>query len=847
MNLLMLLEKVFSKNESNYGILQDTFQTSFNGHYAFNLSKDSFIGKIIFEDQQVSKEFDSFQDLTPPFSFSEFHQWWADNMLLSNTEEYKRINDIDFLKSQFNKGISKFQTSFKSKILDGEFCNIKQVTLLSKDSDSDDIIGITTVLKTKDELNRTTDVEPFLNKSVIQTLTADFVAVFFADIKNNSIATIRANPDFLKRNPKTMDYVVYSDFCKYFVSQYLLKEDYENTLISLSKKNILREFNQKNTFFINYRLSLPNGTISYFQIKITKTSEWDSRKTFIIGIHNVDDETKANLEQLDKIKKQTEVNLQLNGVINSLSNDYESIFYIDADNDRVYDFRTSDFIKTKFSHLNEVYISVEKFKSILRKITKENIAEEYQEHLSSITSIRKLRTILKDNPAYYYDFKINVDSKDMYFQMKLTQNLRNSDLVLAFKNIDSQRRAEIQQQKALENARLRAEAANKSKSTFLFNMSHDIRTPMNAIIGYSNMAERYADNPERVVECLEKVKVSSDHLLKLINDVLDMARIENGKIKIEEKPINLHSCINSIVEMEMVNAKKNELDLSVNYENVKTDYIFADSFRIDQILLNIIGNSIKYTRPGGSITVTVKELPSKKAGFAAYDFKVEDTGIGMTQDFLKHIFEMFSRERNTTDSGIQGTGLGMAIVKNLVDLMNGSINIESKLHRGTIVTVHFEFKIQTEKQFKTDNQNENTSSIISLENKRVLLVEDNELNREIARDILQEEGIIVDEADDGTVAVEKFSNSKSGYYDFVLMDVQMPFMDGFQATKLMRSESDPKKANIPIIAMTANAFDEDKTKALQAGMDAHLPKPIKPKLLFQTISDLLIKKEETQI
>ena len=410
----------------------------------------------------------------------------------------------------------------------------------------------------------------------------------------------------------------------------------------------------------------------------------------------------------------------------------------------------------------------------------------------------------------------------LVFVLFLVYNLYHYNQLLTIKT------REIEQQQALEDAKLKAEAANKAKSTFLFNMSHDIRTPMNAIIGYSSMAEKYLQDPEKIHDCLEKVKMSSEHLLKLINDVLDMARIENGKITLEEKPINLRETINKIVEMESVNANMNQLDLDVTFKDLENEFVIADEFRLSQIFLNIVGNSLKYTKAGGKIHITISELPSKDAGTAAYEFIIEDTGIGMKQEFISHIFEMFSRERNMTDTGIQGTGLGMAIVKNLVDLMGGTINIESQVDKGTKVTFHFNFKIQNKQQIKQITGPVKKKSKINLKNKRVLLVEDNELNREIARDILEDEGLIVDEAVNGAVAISQVQKSENSPYDFILMDVQMPYMDGYEATRLIRKMKNKNLANLPIIAMTAN------------GMNAHLSKPIHRDVLFETISQFFV-------
>ncbi|WP_050983936.1 hybrid sensor histidine kinase/response regulator [Treponema sp. JC4] len=836
MNNIEDFTKVFSQNSINLNLLGKALKAWSLENYCANLSKDKFVGDIVYFDNGETKILSSFQDLKPPFTFTGFHKWWADSMILSNSALYRKFNSIEYLLNEYSLGNTKIDFIYNTQLLDGSFSNVRQVSYLTKADNSDDILMFTMLMPIPDRQLKDADFK--FNKSLIQTLSSDFEAVFYADLKNDTISTIRLTPEFQRRNQKINDVVVYSAFCKYFVSN-ILRDDYESTLLALNKKNVYREFYSKNIFSINYRIPDDEGVNSHYQIKLVKTQEWESRNSFILGIHNIDEENKKNLEQLERVQRQTELNLQLNAVINTMSDDYTSIFYIEFDKDRVFEYRTSSFYRRMQPISSDLYVSIPKFMDILRHITLSKIDPDNQEKILKLLSASKIKATLANNPFYYYDFKINMPEGETWYQMKIVRDTRfhnELNVVLGYRNIDKQRRKEIEQQQALEEAKIKAEAANKAKSTFLFNMSHDIRTPMNAIIGYSSMAEKYLQDPEKVQDCLEKVKMSSEHLLKLINDVLDMARIENGKITLEEKPINLRESINKIVEMESVNASMNQLDLDVTFKNLENEFVIADEFRLSQIFLNIVGNSLKYTKAGGKIHITISELPSKDSGSAAYEFIIEDTGIGMKQEFISHIFEMFSRERNMTDTGIQGTGLGMAIVKNLVDLMGGTINIESQVDKGTKVTFHFNFKIQNQQQIKQTTGPVKKKSKINLKNKRVLLVEDNELNREIARDILEDEGLIVDEAVNGAVAISQVQKSENNPYDFILMDVQMPYMDGYEATRLIRKMKNKNLANLPIIAMTANAFEEDKKRALESGMNAHLSKPIHRDVLFETIS-----------
>lgn len=837
MNAQEEFKKFFNTNSLYSELLKKAFNINFHECFIVNISKDKFTTEIFYSDGEELQILEAFQTLKKPFSFSEFTTWCADNLVITNTAEYRSYNNTKKIIERFESGESEFDLRFKTQLFDGTISLVNQASFLAKDEKSGDIFCFTTISLLSDDMQK--ERFSLYSNTLIQTLSADFEAAFFVDLKNDSIFTLRASQDFLKRNKKAESIFIYSLFCKYIAETSIYEEDFSSTLVALSKKNIFREFNQKDLFTINYRIKNSFGNLAYYQFKLVKTNEWDSSNSFILGIHNIDEETLKNFEQMEKIKKQTELNLQLNAVINTISKDFSSIFYVEFDMDRVFEYRTSDLFKQLQPISNDLYISIPQFANIMRQICLSKVSAEYHDKLLPLLSPNSLRTKINDVPIFYQDFQMNLPAGEKFFQLKIVRDFSKKDnfnVVVGFVDIDKQRRMEISQQQALEEAKRKAELANKAKSTFLFNMSHDIRTPMNAIIGYAAMTERYIDDPQKALECLEKVKVSGDHLLKLIDDILDMARIENGKIVIDENPIQIRSCIEKIIEMEKVDAAAAHLKLELEIKDLKTEFVIADSFRLNQIFLNIIGNSIKYTQPGGTITVTVKELKSEIPDFASLEFSIEDTGIGMKPDYLSHIFEMFSRERNTTTSKIQGTGLGMAIVKNLVDLMNGKIFIESEFGKGTKVTFNFNFKIQNKPVSQNNKVSAKKVKSVSLKGMHALLVEDNELNREIAKDILETEQIIVDEAQNGSEAVEIVKNSKPGFYDFILMDVQMPILDGYQATGIIRKLDSKKLANIPIIAMTANAFEEDKQRALESGMDDYLSKPIRAEILFNTIT-----------
>ena len=392
----------------------------------------------------------------------------------------------------------------------------------------------------------------------------------------------------------------------------------------------------------------------------------------------------------------------------------------------------------------------------------------------------------------------------------------------------------------LEGALILANQANRAKTVFLNNMSHDIRTPMNAIIGFTTLAKTHINNKTKVKDYLDKISQSSKHLLSLINDVLDMSRIESGKVTIEEKEENLFEIIDEIKNIMQADILTKSIDFSMDIDGILNEYIYCDKLRVNQILINLLSNALKYTQSGGKIYFKASEKASKKNGYSIYEFRVKDTGIGMSEEFLKTIFEPFSRERSSTVSGIQGTGIGMTITKNLIEMMKGKIEVHSELGKGSEFIVNIPFKLQhISKDVKKDNENILNGEIEDFKGKRILLVEDNMMNREISTEYLQDFGFLVENAEDGSEACEILKNSEKGYFDLVLMDIQMPIMNGYDATRTIRKFEDKDIANIPIIAMTANAFEEDKKEAIEAGMDGHLAKPIEIPELIKTLKEVL--------
>lgn len=458
-----------------------------------------------------------------------------------------------------------------------------------------------------------------------------------------------------------------------------------------------------------------------------------------------------------------------------------------------------------------------------------------------------IRARLRTQERYQIRFRKLLDGGLNWHELHVFTLERNKDgeparAVIAFTNVNESVKKEKQAQDTLEQALNMAQSASKAKTDFLFNMSHDIRTPMNAIIGFTNMAKKHIDDKAKVTECLEKTQQSSNLLLSLINSVLDVSRTEAGHTVLEESPADVRLSFaaveNTLTEM----AAANDISLSFEMDEIRDRYVFCDLDRCNRIFVNIISNAIKYTHEGGSVRVSCEQIGSDREGYGNYRYTFADNGIGMSEEFQKHVFDQFARENSSTVSDIQGSGLGLAVCKSFVTLMGGTIECSSKLGEGTVFTVTLPFRLQegaryidpySREEVNSDVQNDRNEPF-SVRGRRIQLVEDNELNREIAEEMLTEEGRMTDSAENGAVAVSLLKEKGPEYYDCILMDIQMPVMNGYEATKAIR-EMYPQ-VHIPIIAVSANAFDEDKAASRKAGMDAHVAKPLNVSELLGTLA-----------
>lgn len=423
------------------------------------------------------------------------------------------------------------------------------------------------------------------------------------------------------------------------------------------------------------------------------------------------------------------------------------------------------------------------------------------------------------------------------------------DITDSYIEIAEQKQSLQSQQKEMEEKEhedlKKVQSVNNAKSAFLSNMSHELRTPLNAIVGFSEIAENSIHDKEAVWDCLEKIRSEASHLRNLINNVLEMSQIEHGKIELHEEKCSLALTICSAIHMMQPQFREKQMKLFFDMLQMGNKKVYADSARLQEVFLNIIDNMVKFTPGQGSISISVHQLTSEKEGYGFYEFIFQDSGIGMKEEFLSHIFEQFERERNTTDSGIKGIGLGMTIVKSVLDEMQGKIYVYSEQGKGTKFVIHVMLRLQDEIGQKEIEEKEillqeNENDQKAFYGKRILLVEDNELNREVARELLEDIGFTIEIAEEGSKALEMVKESKEGYYHAILMDIQMPVMDGYQATEAIRRLARNDVVRVPIIAITANTLENDRKKAMESGMNAYISKPLDIRELCGILAEYLL-------
>ena len=521
-------------------------------------------------------------------------------------------------------------------------------------------------------------------------------------------------------------------------------------------------------------------------------------------------------------------------VIEGLSSDYVSIFYANLDENWIQPYRIRDKIEYHYGKKSRRYPFVDFDTEYIRTW----VHPEDREQLASATNIQSIRQRLAKEKRFHVNYRVVKDGRTEYLQLrfvKVGEEEHVSEVIMGYRSVDEEIMREMEQKGIAENALGHARKENAAKDAFLANMSHDMRTPMNAIVGFTNLAKRYMDDREKLWKYLCKISESSERLLTLINDVLEISQMDTSKDELEEGACNLLESVKSVRESILPRAAAKNIEFSMDVSEVKHCDVYSDPEKLNRILERLGSNAIQYTEDGGRIEISVRELEEIAESRASYQFVVEDNGIGMSESFQSRMFEPFERQQNTTMSGVPGTGLGLTITKRIVEMMGGNIEVDSVEGGGSKFTVTLEFRIRQESQEQEDDREE--SMLSRYGQKKVLLVEDNELNLELEVELLRDEGFVVETAENGSIAVDMMKNAKPGEYGVVLMDIQMPVMDGYHAARAIRGLSNPELANIPIIAVSANTFDEDRRKAFECGMNAYVAKPVDIPQLLHAIGE----------
>lgn len=625
----------------------------------------------------------------------------------------------------------------------------------------------------------------------------------------------------------------YSDYQKACSEKYVTANVNE-FLNSTDVGRLLKAFDKGTTEVTHdYKARTLSGNHAWLRRSVAMTRNQDGDVIAYTNVKNITDIMTQKLRE--------------DAYMHALATEYDSIAIVsvsndDKQNDRVLIHgRLTDRLAALFDTetVNEVNYS-KKLDLMLRFVHPDDREQFYAE-----TRREKVLQACNEGRTPVVNFRIVKKFDDyVYYQLcfvPLRDEIgRLTSVVAGMKDVDNEVRKEMNDRRELEKARHAAETANRAKTSFLFNMSHDIRTPMNAILGYTNIAIKHRDDQAKVDDSLDKIRTAGNHLLDLINDVLEMSRIESDRLEIAEEPTDIRKLIDGVDQMSNSLAIPKSVDFRTELGHIADPYVYTDELHANEVLINLTSNAIKYTPAGGRVRFKASQTGPVTDGKAVFRFDIEDNGIGMSEEFQEHLFEAFSREKTSTVSKQQGVGLGLSIVKRIVDLAGGTISVNSKQNEGSTFSVELPMRVMDEediRKYEEENKPRETSEReYSLENKKVLLVEDNEMNREIATEILEEAGLIIDTAEDGVFALKAVEEKGIDYYDFILMDVQMPVMDGYEATKAIRALPDGDR--VKIIALSANAFEEDVQKSLATGMNAHVAKPIDVNILFETMKGL---------
>lgn len=669
------------------------------------------------------------------------------------------------------------------------------------------------------------DVTEFIREkeknNILSALTMDYTSLVLCDLKQDTVEVIKQDASCAE-----MNWHSYSESLNYFYDNVLMKDSCPNYMDLLSNASLMRTLKEQGSLEWHFQIVPDENGISNLGARAVFLYEDLNHFKIIMGFRPID----------EIVKREKVLELQRE-IIEGLGKEYFSVLLLELDSGQIFSYREVGENGKRIADFCRKYGN--QWCELLPAYADEIVTDESRENFLDQLSLDALCSN-QDDFSMTYEFKMG--DHIIYHQTRIAyvyKKDRSRVAVIGTRNIDDLIKKERMQEAKLKEAYIVAENANKAKTDFLNNMSHDIRTPMNVILGYNELMKQYLTDPI-LVDYQNKIEQSGKLLLSIINNVLDMARIESGKMVVEERAEQIGLVVEEIESVFESSAQEKNIVFTTSVD-VDHTHVLWDGFKVREILMNLVGNAFKYTPDGGHIAIDVKELDCARSGYVRIQTQVKDTGIGMSEDYLPTLFDSFSREYNTTIGKVSGTGLGMAIVKNLVDMMDGEICVKSKLGEGTCFTLTFEHRIADENSIEWNQELDVLDEKSILEGKRVLLVEDNDLNAEIAMAILEQSGLILDRVEDGLACINRLSEVDADLYDLILMDIQMPNMNGYEATRRIRQFENEKKASIPILAMTANAFEEDKKMAMKAGMNGHISKPIDVNVLENQIINIFKK------
>ena len=666
-------------------------------------------------------------------------------------------------------------------------------------------------------------------KAVLEALCVDYTSIYYCDLMNDSFIPIKCAEynnasAAIKRVAEQSQ--SYSASIQYYYDHFVIKESAPDFLEKLSVEHLKKHLSQNQRFAYRYRVNPNKRGQQYFEVQVVRLMEEDGFKV-IMGYRYSDDlvaEQERLQTELENALAEARLNNEIIGCISQL---YWLIYRIDLQKETYEEISASD--ETHRLTGRKGYIS-----DILQFMLEKIAADEYRPMMREFWNVSNLADRLQDTDSIAIEYRTRAGSWNLARLIAQQRDAKGHAISALYvvRKIDQEKKKELEYKQRLMEAAEEARRANVAKTDFLRRMSHDIRTPINGIQGMITIAEHFPEDLEKQTECREKIKEATGFLLDLVNNILDMNKLESGKIVLEHQPFDLLEVLERINDIARMNAASHGITVKVDHSGIHHRHLIGSPLHLKQILQNIDGNAIKYNREGGSISCAAHELRCVD-GRVYYQFVCSDTGRGMSKEFLTHAFEPFAQEDSSARTSYMGTGLGLAIVKQLTEMMGGTIEVESEQHVGTTFKVTLPFELDTE--YPKHVQVAAPESEADFSGRRVLLVEDNALNQEIARFMLENAGMKVTTAENGKEAVEIFQDSNAYDFDLILMDVMMPVMDGLTATRTIRALPRADAQTIPIFAMTANAFTDDIEESHKAGMNEHLSKPLDAEKLLATI------------